>query len=173
MSSPSNALSQAQLVAAAKASPTEANRTPWLYQTSDFINFDKYGAVALPAIGTQATVLSFTVPNGRNGRITALGIDFTANGGAAFTQNVLPAQLTFSIQADQTASIFADYGAFNYLPGAVSLPVSIAGLMIKEGQIITVMVINNTIVATTQFLGARLLGYYYPKKREPSDSGYQ
>lgn len=158
---------------AAKAKVPEASQTPWLLPPADFLNFDKYGAVALPAIAATATILSFKVPQGRNGRITGLGIDFTANGGAAFTQNVLPAQLTFSIGADQYAAAFADYEQFTYLPGAVSLPVSIAGVMVKEGQTITVTVTNNTIVATTQFLGARLLGYWYPKKREPQDAGYQ
>lgn len=151
----------------------EGNKTPWLLPTSDFLNLDKYGAVLLPAIGASATILTFTVAQGRNCRVNQLGIDFTANGGAAFVQNFLPFQLQFSIVTDNPLQPLPDYGSFNYLPGAVSLPVPIAGLMLKEGQVVNVLVKNLTLAVTAQTLGARLLGYLYPKKREQRNGGFQ
>ena len=159
------------------------NLLPWLYPTADFQNFDKApttnnpatGTVALPAIGATATVLQFRVDNGRMGKITQIGIDFVANGAAGaslYTQGVLPAQLIFSLQADGKTS-FRDYEQFNYLPGAVSAPTPINGLMLMEGQVITLTVENVSIVVATQFIAARLLGYTFSKKLWPKIMGMQ
>jgi hypothetical protein len=159
------------------ASPSDAsqigNQLPWLYPPADFLSFDKFGAVALPAIAASATILSFTVPNGRNGRVTQLGIDFVANGGAAYVQGVVPAPLTFQIVHDAPAFPFPDYEGFLFSPGAVSAPTPINGLMLAEGQVINIKVMNNTIVVTTQFLSARLLGYWYSKNLEPKNMSYR
>jgi hypothetical protein len=158
------------------------NLLPWLYPTADFLNLDKGpgtglssgpGAVAIPAIGTTVIILAFKVPRGRNGKITQLGIDFIANGGAVYNQGIVPAPLTFSISTDQKGYAFADYEQFQYSPGAVSAPTPINGLMIKEDQTIFVKVTNNTIVVTTQFLAARVLGYLYSKNLEPKMLAYQ
>jgi hypothetical protein len=153
------------------------NLLPWLYPTADFKNFDKYGAVALPANDgvTLATILKFTVPNGRMAKITQIGIDFVANGGAAYTQGLVVAQLIFSLQAD--GKPFSDYEQFPFLPGAVSAPTPINGLMLREGQVITLTVKNSNgaagIVVTTQSLAARILGYTFSKKLWPRIMGLQ
>lgn|SRR5487761_78256 len=147
---------------------------PWLFPTSDFINVDKYGAVALPAIGATSKILTFKVPNGRNGKITGLGIDFQPNGALApnlFLQDVIPFQLTFSLTADGVP--FQDFGAFNYLPGSVSSPMGFAGLMLLEGQTIVLNVTNSSLGVTAQFIGGHVQGYYYSSKHSPSDLGYQ
>lgn len=150
------------------------NILPWLYPTADFRNFDKgpsptgnngnpTGVVALPAIGATSTILQFRIDNGRAGKITQMGIDYVANGGAAYTQGILPAQLTFSLSADGK-TIFRDYDQFQFLLGAVSAPTPINGLMLREGQVIALTVKNVSIVVTTQFLAARLLGYTFGEK---------
>jgi len=161
------------------------NLLQWLFPSSDFADFEKgpqntangqpgdatpwgWGVVPLPALGATATLLTWTVPKGRDGKITALGIDFVAQGGAAFVQGSLPAQLTFALLADNTA--FPDFGSFNYLPGSVTSPSPVAGLIIKEGQVISLTVTNNAIggiVVTTQTLAARIQGYYWNKNRSP------
>lgn len=152
------------------------NLLPWLYPTADFVNFDKFGAVALPAAGgAAATILKFRVDNGRMAKITQVGIDFVSNGGAVYSQGILPPQLIFSIQADGKTS-FRDYEQFFFLPGAVSAPTPINGLMLREGQLITVLVTNpgaGGIIATTQFLSARVLGYTFSKKLWPKIMGLQ
>ena len=90
----------ASVPAAAAAGGTTAtagdvyNKAPWLFPPSDYINVDigptqgvgagaATGAVAIPAIGVTATILTYACPNGRYGRITALGIDFVLNGSSA------------------------------------------------------------------------------------------
>ncbi len=162
------------------------NRSQWLFPSADYIDFEKgpvqgftgqpganggLGVVALPAIGTQATILQFTVPKGRNGKVTAIGIDFVPNGGAALVALALPAPLTFTIQ--QNGTPFADLGSFNYLPGSVGTPCPIAGLTLLEGQVVDVLVTNNSLAVTTQFLACRLQGYFYNKTLAPSKLGYQ
>jgi len=151
------------------------NLLPWLYPTADFLNLDKYNSVLLPAVSATAIILQFTVPPGRNGKITQLGIDVVAyvDGDAPFIQGVIPPQLTFSISTDQKGYKFQDYEAFNFVPGAVSAPTPINGLMIKENQTIYVKVTNNTLTLGQQVVGARVLGYLYSKNLEPKVLGYQ
>jgi hypothetical protein len=154
------------------------NLLPWLYPTADFVNFDKFGVVALPANdgATVATILKFRVDNGRMAKITQVGIDFVPNGGAVYTQGLVTAQLKFSIQADGKTS-FRDYEQFFFLPGAVSAPTPINGLMLREGQVITITVVNSNaaagIAVTTQSLAARVLGYTFSKKLWPKIMGLQ
>lgn len=155
--------------------PIDPRRCPWIVPPQDAIEFDWYGSVALPANAPgTATVFSFKVPQGRNALMRAFGIDFTANGGAAFTPNVLPVQLVFSLAADALGTQFPGYSKFSFLPGSVIQPTPFAfGLQAKGGQTVTLTVTNNTIVNTTQFVAGRILGWYYPDKREPKDIGYQ
>ena len=158
------------------------NQATWLFPSSDFTNRDvgptqgvggdgATGAVALPIIGDTATILTYTVPKGRYGRITALGIDVQANSGAAFLQGVLPPELTFSIQIDGRP--VKGYEQFNYLPGTVTTPTPIAGIMLKENQVVTILVTNNTLVHSTQFVAARIQGYLFSKNLQAKHQGYQ
>jgi hypothetical protein len=162
--------------AAAGGAAGIGNLLPWLYPTADFLNLDKFGSIALPATnGIFNTILQFTVPPGRNGKITQLGIDISSTlvGDAPFIQAIVPPQVTFSISTDQKGYRFQDYEAFNFAPGAVSAPTPINGLMIKENQTIYVKIANLTLVVGAQFVAARVLGYLYAKNLEPKVLGYQ
>jgi hypothetical protein len=177
--------------ASAGAVPTAASsgagtvglaNAPHLYPTPDFRNFDKgpnsvTGVVALPAIGATATILTWVVDNGRNGKITQLGIDYVivpGSGAAVFTQGLSPAQLIFSITSNGK-TIFKDYEQFSFSPGAVSAPTPINGLMLKENNVIAITVKNVSIVvsAGNQFLSARAVGYTFSKNLMPPILGLQ
>jgi hypothetical protein len=177
----------AQAQALAKGdTPSFGNSYPWLYPTSDFINFDKYGTVALPAIGATAGIggtvsgaaitnnaassLPFVVPVGYNGFVKTMALDFVANAGAAWTQGVLPPQLQFGMSVSQGSAY--DYGTFFFSPGTVPAPSPLAGIPIKEQQIVQMFVTNLTLTQTTQFVEARLQGYYYGKTLEPTSLAY-
>lgn len=149
------------------------NLLPWLYPTADFKNVDKFGAVALPAIGTWADILVFNTEQGRCLKLTQLGIDFVPNAGAAYTQGVVPAQLKFFIGVNGSPATptrpgkpFADYSPpnFLFLPGAVSAPTPINGVMVRERDEVHVSVFNVNIVVSTQSLAARVLAYSFSKK---------
>jgi hypothetical protein len=168
--------------AAAGGAAGIGNLLPWLYPTADFLNFDKgprppiasgNGVIPMPAIGNTDIVLQFTVPQGRNGKITQLGIDViqAVNTDPAFIPNT--GMLQFSIYTDAKGYKFQDYENFFFLPGAVAAPTPINGLMIKENQTIYVSVKNLSLQPGTNYCAARLLGYYYSKSLEPKIQGYQ
>jgi len=162
------------------------NSYPWLYPTSDFQNFDKYGTLALPAAGTltliggtitnnaittnAASNMPWIVPTGFNGFIKTIALDFVANGGAAWTQGVLPPGLEFSLQVNNFPAF--DYGMFFYSPGLIIAPTPIAGVPIKEQNLVAMYCENLTIAVTTQFVEARLQGYYYGKEFEPKELAF-
>jgi hypothetical protein len=153
------------------------NLAPWLILPSDFLDIDKYGAVALPAIGATGQILQFKIPSGRQAKITGIGMDFQANGATGtglYSQDVLPFQLEFTLTTDAIGTGFGDFSLFNYMPGSVSDPMGIAGLMCQEGQTITLSVENVSVVlaAPTQFIGAHIQGYSFPSVRNPK-LGYQ
>ena len=157
---------------------------PWLYPPSSFQHLDKYGTLALPAAAAPAAVIGgptfdatnaastmpWKVPAGFNGFLKTLAIEFVANGGAAWTPGVLVGgvpPLQFMLRIDGHPA--TDYGNICYSPGAINSPTPFAGVPIKEGSLVEVLVLNNSIVATTQFVEARVQGYYYPRSLEPKD----
>jgi hypothetical protein len=163
---------------------TSGDSYPWLYPPSSFQQLDKYGTLALPAIAAQPAVIGGTtptttnaastmpwkVPAGFNGFLKTLAIEFVANGGAAWTPGVLVGgvpPLQFLVRIDGHPA--TDYGNICYSPGAINSPTPFAGVPIKEGSLVEVLVLNNSIVVTTQFVEARLQGYYYPRSLEPKD----
>lgn len=155
--------------------PGDGNLFPWLFPTADFRNFDKFGSSALPAVGTTTNIgdgildngnsMPWFVPKGYNGFLRALAIEFVANAGAGWTPGVLPQALQFQILVNNKPAY--DYGNIAYSPGAIVLPAPIFGVPIKEGNQVRVTVTNKTIAATTQFVMARLQGFYYGKQFEP------
>jgi len=150
------------------------NLLPWLYPTADFKNVDKFGAVALPAIGAWADILVYSVEQGRCQKITQLGIDFVQNGGTAYVQGTVPPQLRFFIGVNGSPAIagrpgrpFADYSGpnFAFLPGAVSAPTPVNGLMLRERDELHIAVFNVSVVVTgKESLAARALAYSFSKK---------
>jgi len=54
----------------------------------------------------------------------------------------------------------------------VIAPSPIAGVHIKEQNLVQMFVTNLTLVNTTQFVEARLQGYYYGKQLEPKDLAF-
>jgi hypothetical protein len=157
------------------------NQAAWLLQPSSFLDIDKFGVVALPAIGATAKIVwdgsQFKIPSGRHAKITGIGLEFQPNGATAadeiFQQDVFPFQLEFSLTTDAVGTAFGDFALFHYLPGSVSDPMGLAGLMVKESQTITLTVKNVSVVVANQFIGAHIQGYSYPKNLEPKNMGYQ
>lgn len=157
------------------------NAYPWLYPTSDFQNFDKFGSVALPEATASATVgdgnldngnsLPFTVPKGYNGYIKAIAFNVEPNGSSnLWVPGVVPPQLIFVLYINGVPA--ADYGQVAYSPGRIFSPTPIAGVPIKEGNEVSVTVQNVSIAADTQFVMARLQGFYYGVRYQPKEVAY-
>ena len=158
------------------------NQAAWLLQPSSFLDIDKYGVVALPAIGATAMIVwdgtPPKIPSGRHAKITGIGIEFQPNGATGtglYLQDVFPYQLEFRLTTDAVGTSFGDFALFHYMPGSVSDPMAIAGLMVKESQTLSVSVKNISVVVAvpSQFIGVHLQGYSYPKNLEPKNMGYQ
>lgn len=154
----------------------QGNLFPWLFPTADFRNFDKFGSVALPAAGTATEIgdsdlangnsMPWNVPKGYNGFIRSIAIEFVANASAhLWTPGVLPVELLFTLFVNNKPAY--DYGGIAYSPGRIFAPTPIWGVPIKEGNLVEILVTNKTITADTQFVMARLQGFYYGKQFEP------
>lgn len=142
------------------------NQGPWLFPPSDYINLDigpnaNTGVVALPAVGATAVILTYKAPQGRYAKVSAIGIDFIANGGAAFVQGLAAPTLQFGVFIDGVP--VPGLGNFNYLQGSVSSPNGTAGFFVKNGQTLTIRVKNLSLAVTTQSLAARIQGYLISK----------
>jgi hypothetical protein len=125
-------------------------------------DFYKQSAIALPAVGTSAVVVSKAVPYGRNGFLWKIGIDyvgpgFTEGSGALIYQVFRNAALTRGVKGfvNLTASM-----------GSVNNPVEIPAVQIYEGEIVSIVVNNASLaVGGAQLVGV-LVGWYYPRSEE-------
>jgi hypothetical protein len=137
----------------------------WVHPPAAWENLDMSGYAALPAIGATATILSFTVPTGRNGVIKKLANNFVGGGWVEGSGSVV-----WKILVNGTAPPGANsYNSILDSLGAIASPTEIAGFRIMENQVVSVVITNVNIVVAGQLVGARLAGWYYPKDLE-SDS---
>lgn len=119
--------------------------------------FDETGAVALPAVLTAANVVSFQVPQGRNGIIQrianqVIGGGWTDGSGA----------LNFQILRDGVA--VRNYNNILSSLGTPAIPSQVDGIEILENEVITLVINNVTLVGAGIMAVGRLGGYFYPKQ---------
>lgn len=163
-----------QVLAAAADDPSQGERLilpPWIYPPVNFENLDKINYALLPAIGSTATIISYTVPPGRNGIINKVACNFVGGGWVEGTGDVL-----WRILLDGTPPPGAlDYDAILASLGSPAQPTGITGFRFFENQIITVVAFNNPagpnggVIVAGQRVGARLIGYNYPRDIEDDD----
>ncbi len=138
---------------------------PWIYPPPNFENIDLFAYVALPAIAATATVISYTVPPGRNAIINRVANNFVGGGWVEGSGD-----LVWRILVDGTPPP----GATNYdnilgSLGNPASPIPIAGFRIYENQVLTLVVFNSAVVVAGQRSGGRLMGYNYPREAEEAD----
>jgi hypothetical protein len=136
-----------------------------IFPPVNFENLDLEGYTQLGAIGATVTILSFEVPPGRNGMIKAVGNNFVGGGWQEGSGNLI-----WRILVDGGTPPGANtYHAIKGSLGNPSSPTPIAGFRIMENQLLTFVAENFTIVPAMQLVGARLLGYTYPRELEEAD----
>jgi len=137
----------------------------WLYPPINWENIDLANYVALPAIGATATVLTFTVPVGRNGVINKIGNNFVGAGWVEGSGDVI-----WRILVDGgTPPGATSYDNILASLGSPANPVGISGFRIFENQTLTLVAFNNAVVVASQKVGARLMGHMYPRDIEEQD----
>ena len=130
--------------------------------------FEFANYVPLPAIGASATVLQFTVPNGRNGFVRRIANVFVGGGFNEGSGNVV-----FQIFLDLPQNIVApNFDNIVASLGATNNPSTIDGLHITEGQTVALVVKNVSVVLAGQLVGGRLGGSFYPVSLEPATMAF-
>jgi hypothetical protein len=143
----------------------------WLYPPVNFENVDQLAYVLLPAIGATATIITFTVPIGRNGMIQKVACNFVGGGWTEGTGDV-----KWRVLVDGTPPPGAtSYDSIVASLGSPAQPVGIAGFRIFENQVLTLVAFNDPagpnggVIVAGQRVGGRLMGYLYPRDLEQDD----
>jgi len=132
---------------------------PWLAMPASGVPFNEVNYVALPAIGTEANVIRFVVPDGMNGAIRWIGNNLVAGGWVEGSGTVV-----FRIEADSVA--IRNHENIISSLGNPAAPSETAPIRVHEGQVITLIVRNVSLIVAGQLCGGRLSGYFYSKEDE-------
>lgn len=134
---------------------------PWLTFPPDGESFHNAGGILIPAIGPGfTTILSITVPRGRNGVLNRL-----ANAFYGVFQN-FSGDLIWRLVRNPGAAIVAaerNYENITAVLGLTEIPVEIAPIRIFENDVIALQVSNTALPPAGQECGAVLGGWYYPR----------
>lgn len=133
-----------------------------LYMPPDGLAFDYSTYIALPAVGANAAVVQFTVPEGFHGVIKRVGNAFV---GAGWTEG--SGALVWQILAN--GGVVRNYDNIVASLGAVSNPAETAGIFVYEQQLVTLQIFNVSLVVGAAQAGGRLSGWFYPKWRADED----
>lgn len=135
----------------------------WLYPPDQWENVDQSNYVLLPAVGAAVEIISFQVPTGRNGIIKKIANNYVGGGWVEGSGDVL-----WRILVDGAAPPGANsYASISASLGSPANPVELpGGFRIFENQIVTVVAQNIAVIVAGQRVGARLVGYLYPREME-------
>lgn len=130
------------------------------------VEFRRAAYITIPAIGAQAIVAQYKVPDGSNGILNALANVFVGGG---FTEG--QGSIVWQLFQDFTPGggvVAADFDTIVASLGSVNNPAKLNGIRIKENQLVTLLVKNVSVVVAGQLIGGLLGGYSYPIDLEPS-----
>jgi hypothetical protein len=135
----------------------------WIFPSMNSIPFDNAGDITIPAVGIESAIFSFTVPRGFNGVMKTIGNVFIGggftDGGGAIVWRIL----------QNTQAFRGKENILNSL-GSVAQPSLIGGggfIRILENDVISMTVLNVSIVPAGQIIAGRLSGWFYPKDEDP------
>jgi hypothetical protein len=155
--------SPASAVVASTAQPVELPIR--LFPPVNWENLDIAGYITIGNQGTTVTIFSYTVPIGRNGIVNKISNAFVGGGFQEGQGN-----LVWRVLVDGGTPPGANtYNNILGSLGAMASPTPIAGFRIFENQTITFVAENISLFPAQQLVGARLLGYLYPRELEESD----
>jgi hypothetical protein len=164
LSPPSNDTSE-QTVGQQATVPSIVLALPnWIFPSMNSVHFDNAGDIPIPAVGIESAIFSFTVPKGFNGVMKEIANSIIGGG---FTDG--SGQLVWRILQNSQA-VRGKENILNSL-GSVAMPSRIGGgafIRILENDIITMTVLNVSIVPGGQLIAGRLSGWFYPKDEDPS-----
>lgn len=132
---------------------------PWVEAPQNFLSFDEAGTVALPAApSVDTTILSLLVPDGYDGIIKTISLNF-AGGGFVQASGTIVWRLLADGQAIRNYSNITSEKGSPEQPRAIS-----GGIRVFSGQLITAVVNHVSDVTLTGDVVATLGGWFYPSK---------
>jgi hypothetical protein len=131
-----------------------------LFPSADSQSFDFVNYVALPAVGAQAVVVSFPVPDGQNGIIWRFGNAYVGTG---FTEG--SGSLQWQLLEDGVP--ITNYENIVASLGATANPSAVAFIRVKESSLVQLVINNISLVVGGASSGGRIGGWFYPKDQEP------
>lgn len=146
------------------------SKAPWIERPPSFEPLDQFAVGNLPAIGGQSMLLQFTVPSGRNGVIRWIANEVSSDGTGTVAIDLTNA-VTWSLLVNSTAAA-QNYANFAGSLGRLWHPSEVAGVRIKENQLVQFFVknVSLTVTAPAQFAAVRVAGWYYPKRLDSAFS---
>jgi hypothetical protein len=135
----------------------------WLFPSVDSESFDVSSGVTLPAVAAQGTVVSFQVPEGRNGIIARFGNVYIGSGFVDYSGALQWQLLADGVPIPNYNNIIASLGATNN-------PSPVSSIRVKENQTISLVINNMSLVVGGASSGGRIGGWFYPVEEEPEGS---
>lgn len=136
---------------------------PWIEEPASGqpFNYTNQSQVLLPAIGSEAKVVTFTVPPGRHGVIQAIGNQFSGGG-----WNEGSGDLVWRLDVDGVAA--NGFGNILSSIGSMANPGDFRAspIRIRENQLVELIARNVAIVLAAQSLLGLLRGYFYEQLLE-------
>jgi hypothetical protein len=161
-----------------KLSEWNVNRLPVPFaRPNDGQSFDFGGSIPIPAETGPPLVFSvvfqFTVPQGKNGIIQRVA-NVIVGGSFVDFDGTLTWQIALNINSANVSNslIAPNYNAIKASFGGIQLPSPIAGIPIKENQVVGLLVANSGILPAGQTIAGRFGGFFYPVAEEPPTSGF-
>lgn len=132
---------------------------PWVQPPQDSLSFDEAGTVALPAPpSADTTVLEFLVPEGYDGVINALSLNFEGGGFVNGSGDIV-----WRILIDGRAQ--RNYSNITSQKGTTELPRTIqGGIRVFSGQTVMAVVNHVSNVGLNGDVVATMGGWFYPSK---------
>ena len=149
------------------------NRLPVPFcRPNDGQSFDFGGSIVIPAISATvfSVVFQFTVPQGKNGIIQRIANVIVGGSFEDFSGDLIW-QIAQNLTNPGGPLIAPNYNDIEASFGAIAFPSEIAGIPIKENQVVALLVRNNAILPAGQLIGGRFGGFFYPVAEEPPTSG--
>lgn len=134
-----------------------------LFPSADSRAFDFVSYAALPGVGLQTVLLSFTVPGGYNGVIVRFGNAYVGPGFVEGSGSLQWQLLDNNVPVPNYENIPASLGA-------TANPSPVSNIRIKEGHRIQLVINNISLVVGGASSGGRLGGWFYPYDQEPFTS---
>jgi len=139
---------------------------------ADAIPFDKFGAIALPAISAIWTpIFSFQVPPGYNAIIEYIANETEDPAYVNGDGSILWAIAQNFVASAVGLLFFKDYSSIPVMLGRTYAPSRIETMTASENQTISIVVMNvSNTTATPLPVAGRMVGWFYPVEARPANT---